>query len=326
MFYRPAIFADDPGRGPDHSLTGVRGDPTLATAEKGRAMLAAMIDELVDGLTKLKGGHDERGGRLRRRRRRLRLRRRRRGDRGARCGRARPPRREGRDARRHLGLFRRRPARQRRMRTRPSPTSSRRTPARRPSPCCASSPRAWWRCPRRRHGFARRPARRSACAPRRQTIPSPATSSFGFAYVDALPGFDPASAFPAVRGSPAGARLFEVVRRNVALRPAHRGRARHGAERLVVENGAVRGVVAGGRTIAARRGVVLACGGFESDPALQAQVWSLKPVLSAAVRSQHRRRHPHGRRPRAPGSGTCGTITAPTVSGIPTRPIRSACA
>ena len=55
VFYRPAIFAIDPGRGPDHSLTGVRGDPTLATAEKGRATLSAMIEELVAGLTKLKG-------------------------------------------------------------------------------------------------------------------------------------------------------------------------------------------------------------------------------------------------------------------------------
>jgi len=55
VFYRPVIFEDAPGRGPDHSLTGVRGDPTLATAEKGRATLAAMVEELVDGLTKLKG-------------------------------------------------------------------------------------------------------------------------------------------------------------------------------------------------------------------------------------------------------------------------------
>ena len=55
VFYRPAIFHDDPASGPDHSATGVRGDPTLATVAKGRATLAAMIDELVDGLTALKG-------------------------------------------------------------------------------------------------------------------------------------------------------------------------------------------------------------------------------------------------------------------------------
>lgn len=55
VFYRPAIFRDDPASGPDHSATGVRGDPTLATIEKGRATLAAIIDELVDGLAQLKG-------------------------------------------------------------------------------------------------------------------------------------------------------------------------------------------------------------------------------------------------------------------------------
>lgn len=54
VFYRPTIFRDDPASGPDHSATGVRGDPTLATVEKGRATLAAMIDELVDGLSQLK--------------------------------------------------------------------------------------------------------------------------------------------------------------------------------------------------------------------------------------------------------------------------------
>jgi len=55
VFYRPAVFGDDPASGPDYSLTGVRGDPSLATAEKGRAFLEAMIDELVEGLTLLRG-------------------------------------------------------------------------------------------------------------------------------------------------------------------------------------------------------------------------------------------------------------------------------
>jgi succinate dehydrogenase/fumarate reductase flavoprotein subunit len=40
----------------------------------------------------------------------------------------------------------------------------------------------------------------------------------------------------------------------------------------------------GPRRIAARHGVVLACGGFEADPAMQAQHWQLRPVLPAATR------------------------------------------
>jgi creatinine amidohydrolase len=50
VFYTPTIFDGDPASGPDYSVRGVRGDPTLATAEKGRAILAEMGEELVAGL------------------------------------------------------------------------------------------------------------------------------------------------------------------------------------------------------------------------------------------------------------------------------------
>ena len=50
---RPTVFSDDPKSGPDYSARGARGDPTLATAEKGRAMLEASIHDLVDGLKAL---------------------------------------------------------------------------------------------------------------------------------------------------------------------------------------------------------------------------------------------------------------------------------
>ncbi len=51
VFYTPAVFDGDPESGPDYSVAGARGDPTLATAEKGEAILADMAGELVDGLT-----------------------------------------------------------------------------------------------------------------------------------------------------------------------------------------------------------------------------------------------------------------------------------
>ena len=53
VFREPAIFRDDPAGGVDHSATGVRGDPTLATAEKGERLLRAMAEELIDGLRAL---------------------------------------------------------------------------------------------------------------------------------------------------------------------------------------------------------------------------------------------------------------------------------
>ena len=53
VFYVPTIFNGDPASGPDYSVMGVRGDPTLATAEKGEAILSEMARELVDGLKTL---------------------------------------------------------------------------------------------------------------------------------------------------------------------------------------------------------------------------------------------------------------------------------
>ncbi len=52
VFYVPTIFDGDPASGPDYSVSGVRGDPTLASAEKGRAILADMAAELIEGLRK----------------------------------------------------------------------------------------------------------------------------------------------------------------------------------------------------------------------------------------------------------------------------------
>lgn len=49
-FYVPTVFRGDPGAGPDYSATGVRGDPTLASAAKGEAALAAAVADIVAGL------------------------------------------------------------------------------------------------------------------------------------------------------------------------------------------------------------------------------------------------------------------------------------
>jgi succinate dehydrogenase/fumarate reductase flavoprotein subunit len=115
--------------------------------------------------------------------------------------------------------------------------------------------------------------------------PLPGTDTFGFVYIEAVPGLDAAREFPFVRGSADGARLFKVVLEEVRRRSGITVRLATPAERLLRDRGGVAGVVAGGRTIAARRGVVLACGGFEGDAQMQLQFWQIKPVLSAAVRS-----------------------------------------
>jgi creatinine amidohydrolase/Fe(II)-dependent formamide hydrolase-like protein len=50
VFVQPSTFDGDPASGVDYSLTGVRGDPTLASVAKGRKVLTAMADELIHGI------------------------------------------------------------------------------------------------------------------------------------------------------------------------------------------------------------------------------------------------------------------------------------
>jgi creatinine amidohydrolase len=53
VFYVPSLFSSDPASGPDYSETGIRGDARLASADKGRAALAATVRDLIDGLRAL---------------------------------------------------------------------------------------------------------------------------------------------------------------------------------------------------------------------------------------------------------------------------------
>jgi succinate dehydrogenase/fumarate reductase flavoprotein subunit len=115
--------------------------------------------------------------------------------------------------------------------------------------------------------------------------PLPGHDSFGFIYVDDIASFDPRAAFPNVRGSPAGARLFKLVMDNVALRAGIDVRFGLAAERLLIEHGEAAGVLTSQGEIRANKAVILTTGGFEGDEETKRQFWPLKPVLSAAVRS-----------------------------------------
>ncbi|MBM3532134.1 MAG: FAD-dependent oxidoreductase [Alphaproteobacteria bacterium] len=106
---------------------------------------------------------------------------------------------------------------------------------------------------------------------------------FGFSNVDEIPGVDLARAWPHVRGSPAGARMFKVVHDNVRMRSVE-VHLDTPVRRLIRENDKVVGVETDRGPMRARRAVVLATGGFEADHEMQKQFWQLKPVLSAAVR------------------------------------------
>ncbi len=50
VFYVPSVFSGDPASGLDYSASGIRGDATLASVEKGRASLEASAHDLIQGL------------------------------------------------------------------------------------------------------------------------------------------------------------------------------------------------------------------------------------------------------------------------------------
>lgn len=123
--------------------------------------------------------------------------------------------------------------------------------------------------------------------------------------VELIPGFDPASAYPHARALTGGTRrdrggaaknptgggagVFKVVQSAIEARADRIDvRLASPVERLLTTDGNLSGVRArlDGRseTITAKRGVVLACGGFESAPDLQEQFWQISPVLSSACR------------------------------------------
>jgi succinate dehydrogenase/fumarate reductase flavoprotein subunit len=103
--------------------------------------------------------------------------------------------------------------------------------------------------------------------------------------INSVPGFDPVKEFPYAvgnRGIPNGIGIYKTVYDNVQARKIE-VRLKTPALRLITSaQGEVRGLWVDGpdgpRAIAARRGVVLACGGFESNPEMQKQYWRVGPM------------------------------------------------
>lgn len=109
-----------------------------------------------------------------------------------------------------------------------------------------------------------------------------------FLEIDTIPGFDSKHDYPAVKALRGGPKMFRVLQSNVEMR-AFDVRYQTRAHNLIFgPKGEVRGIWiesdAGPRAVAAHKGVILACGGFESDPEMQQQFWQIGPVASAAFR------------------------------------------
>ena len=118
--------------------------------------------------------------------------------------------------------------------------------------------------------------------------PFPGRNSFGYVMIADIPGVDIDAVYPQARTLGAGSKLFKVVEDNVTARGIS-VRTACPAQRLVAgSDRTVLGIVVeqdgAARRIRTRRGVVLACGGFEANPEMQQQYWQGKPVMSTAFR------------------------------------------
>jgi succinate dehydrogenase/fumarate reductase flavoprotein subunit len=117
--------------------------------------------------------------------------------------------------------------------------------------------------------------------------PLPGTDTFYHTTVEEVPGFDVRKHYPWANGAPDGPKLFKILHDNLV---------KHGVEiRLATpalrllsepESREVRGIRVrangGEHDIRARRGVILATGGFEGDPDMRDQFMEGKPILNAA--------------------------------------------
>ncbi|MBS7542967.1 FAD-dependent oxidoreductase [Ancylobacter oerskovii] len=119
--------------------------------------------------------------------------------------------------------------------------------------------------------------------------PFPGHDAFGTVEVLSIPGFDARTEYPHVRGRLRGPNVFKLVHDNVRARGIE-VRLNTAAERLILgPDGGVLGaeIREDGqlKRIAARRGVILASGGFEAAPEIQRKYWQIRPVLPVATRS-----------------------------------------
>ncbi len=119
--------------------------------------------------------------------------------------------------------------------------------------------------------------------------PLPGFDTFYHTTVHAVPNFDARAVYPWANGAPGGPMLFKILDDNLANEDIEVRLNTRGLRLLTSEDGSeVRGITVEGRDgirhVKARRGVILASGGFEGSAERQDQFWEGRPVLPAAAR------------------------------------------
>ena len=119
--------------------------------------------------------------------------------------------------------------------------------------------------------------------------PFPGWDTFYHSSIAEVPGFDPLTYYPHVRGFPAGRLLFKVIEDNLAKQDIEIRLVTPALQLLTNSAGETTGVRVqasdGERRIKARKGIVLACGGFEANEEMKRQYWQMAPVLPVMARS-----------------------------------------
>jgi succinate dehydrogenase/fumarate reductase flavoprotein subunit len=119
--------------------------------------------------------------------------------------------------------------------------------------------------------------------------PLPGSETFYHTTVVGVPNFSARAFYPAAVGAPGGPMLFKIVEDNLSTqRDNIEVRMETEAVRLVSDGSEVTGITlrnnGGISRVQAKKGVVLACGGFEGNAAMQEQFWEGKPVLPCAAK------------------------------------------
>jgi succinate dehydrogenase/fumarate reductase flavoprotein subunit len=116
--------------------------------------------------------------------------------------------------------------------------------------------------------------------------PLPGCDAFYYTQVEAIPNFDAHATYPNVKGRPGGPMVFKILQDNIDRLPIEIRMSTAAKSLLTDADRQVIGLVIEGkdgeRRIKARKGVILACGGFEANEEMKRQYWQMMPVRGAA--------------------------------------------
>ena len=122
--------------------------------------------------------------------------------------------------------------------------------------------------------------------PRGGNYPFPHRETFYYSHVDSIPNFHARAFYPHVKGRVGGPYLFRLLQMKLDELGVEIRLSSPGKRLIYAADREARGVVhdspRGERRLGARRGVVLAAGGFEASDRMKQKYWQAGPVLPAA--------------------------------------------